>query len=95
MLCGLTGYVTPSARQYKAGMKVRNIEMQYRMLNSGIFIVDEYGLETDWELWNPINNPIARFVKYTNSVLCPGGNTEDNSVIISKNHTSQIRTKSW
>jgi len=95
MMGGITGYVSPQSTVYKAGIKIRNIEMQYRMIGSGIFIIDENGIETDAELWDPANNQYARFVKLTNTQLCPGGIAFDNSIIVSKRWASQITQKNW
>jgi len=84
---GITGYVSPQSTIYVAGIPKRTINLIYKMLGSGVFIIDNNGIEYDVEVWDPINNPNARFVKFTNSTLCPGGLSYDNSIIISKNYS--------
>jgi len=64
-------------------------------LNSGIFIIDNAGVETDYELWDPADNPNARFVKLTNSSLNQGGQSDDNSVIVSVHWNIYLTSKKW
>jgi len=92
---GITGYLSPQSTLYVAGIPKRTINLQYKQLGTGVYIIDNNGIEYDVELWDPINNPTARFVKFTNSTLCPGGLSDDNSIIISKNWASQRTSKIW